>query len=238
MRSALACLGFKQRTENEERMFVPWHSGTKGDGTAPQVNGTRYFSFEELKRCTANFSKNNEIGVGDYNEVYKGHCTNGIVVAIKRARKLPFFDTKAFQSEIEVLTRVHHKNIVSLVGFCFEQSEQLLVYEYVSNRTLRDNLDGEGDMCLDWTKRLQIALDSARGLAYLHELANPLIIHGNVKSSNILLDENLHPKLTDFCASKLVYEKQNGHVSSQVRGTLGHVASGISGTLVSIRISC
>ncbi|KAJ4801807.1 Leucine-rich repeat protein kinase family protein [Rhynchospora pubera] len=164
-------------------------------------------------------------GKGGYGKVYKGYCSNGVVVAIRkrRAKKGYSWGRKEFESEIEVLSRVHHKNIVSLVGFCLEQGEQALVYEYMSKGTLRDNLAGKGRMHLDWKKRLQIALDSARGLAYLHELAYPLIIHRFVKPSNILLNENLNAKVTNFGLSKLVYEKQTGNVSSQGKGTLAHV---------------
>ncbi|KAJ4808564.1 Leucine-rich repeat protein kinase family protein [Rhynchospora pubera] len=196
MKSALASLGFKQTRKDAERAFVssPWHSVTKGDGTAPQLNSVRYFSFQELKQCTDNFSEINKIGAGLFGEVYKGYCTSGVVVAIKRASKKSILSGKDFQSEIEVLSRVHHKNIVSFLGFCFEQGEQLLVYEYISNGTLFNNLPGKGGIYLDWKQRLQIALDSARALAYLHELANPPIIHGHVKSGNILLDENHNAK--------------------------------------------
>ncbi|KAJ4761137.1 Leucine-rich repeat protein kinase family protein [Rhynchospora pubera] len=248
MISALARFGLKakqkredqslqKRTKDDEKDYAPWLSGTKGDGTAPQLNGTRYFSFKELKQCTNNFSENNEIGEGGYGKVYKGYCSNGVVVAIRRAKKGYSWGRKEFESEIEVLSRVHHKNIVSLVGFCLEQGEQALVYEYMSKGTLRDNLAGMfldiifsfcisfGKVVCIWTgkKRLQIALDSARGLAYLHELAYPLIIHRFVKPSNILLDENLNAKVTNFGLSKLVYEKQTGNVSSQGKGTLAHV---------------
>ncbi|KAJ3704848.1 hypothetical protein LUZ61_008553 [Rhynchospora tenuis] len=235
MRSVLARLGLKrkredpsllQRTKDDEvDYYAPWRSGTKGDGTAPQLNGARYFSFQELKQCTNNFSENNEIGEGGYGKVYKGYCSNGVIVAIRRAKKGYSWGRKEFESEIEVLSRVHHKNIVSLLGFCLEQGEQALVYEYISKGTLRDNLAGKGGMHLDWKKRLEIALDSARGLAYLHELAYPLIIHRFVKPSNILLDENLNAKVTNFGLSKLVSEEQTGNISSQGKGILAHVES-------------
>ncbi|KAJ4813595.1 protein kinase family protein [Rhynchospora pubera] len=222
MRSSLARLCFKQRRKDEDlQHFAPWYSSTKGDGTAPQLNDARYFSFEELKECTDNFSENNKIGADGYGKVYKGYCSNGVVVAIKRIRTLN--DRKEIESEIEVSSRVHHKNIVSLVGFCLEQGEMLLVYEYISKGSLRDNLVGKSGTYLDWKKRLQIALDSARALAYLHELATPLIIHRDVKSLNILLDENLNAKVADFVLSKMVSEKEKGHVSSQGRGILAQV---------------
>ncbi|KAJ3702801.1 hypothetical protein LUZ61_006506 [Rhynchospora tenuis] len=235
MRSALAQLGLKQRRKdedfnrrrkNEETVFDPiWHSGTKGDRTAPQLNGARYFSFEELKKYTDNFSENNKIDEDAFGKVYKGYCTDGLVVAVKRAKKDYLFSTKEFQIEIEVLSKIHHKSVSRLVGFCREQGEHVLVYEYISKGSLKDNLAGKGGMYLNWKKRLQIALDSARGLAYLHELANPPIIHGHVKSENIMLDENLNAKVADFGFSRLVIEMENEHVSSQVKRTLEYVES-------------
>ncbi|KAJ4782901.1 Leucine-rich repeat protein kinase family protein [Rhynchospora pubera] len=112
-----------------------------------------------------------------------GYLTDGVAVAIKRAAQGSMQGAQEFKYEIELLSRVHHKNLVGLVGFCYEHGEQLLVYEYISNGTLRENLLGKDGMYLDWRKRLQIALGAARGLAYLHELANPPIIHRDIKST-------------------------------------------------------
>lgn len=183
-------------------------------------------------------------------KVYKGKIANGQIAAIKRAQQGSMQGAAEFKNEIELLSRVHHKNLVSLVGFCYEQGEQMLVYEYIPNGTLRDNLmgilslslqlslpyyymllnedigfnhclsAGKGGMQLDWMKRLKIAIGSAKGLAYLHELANPPIIHRDIKSTNILLDESLTAKVADFGLSKLVSDTQKGHVSTQVKGTL------------------
>ncbi|XP_078148859.1 leucine-rich repeat receptor protein kinase HPCA1-like [Carex rostrata] len=203
--------------------FVSWGSGGKDDGTAPQLRGTKCFSSEELKKCTGNFSDKNEIGAGGYGKVYIGYLTNGLVVAIKRAKQGSMQGAQEFKNEIELLSRVHHKNLVSLVGFCYEQGEQMLVYEYISKGTLRENILGKGGKYLDWKMRLQIALGSARGLAYLHELADPPIIHRDIKSTNILLDENFNAKVADFGLSKLIADTQEGHVSTQVMGTLGYL---------------
>ncbi|KAL7237840.1 hypothetical protein ACSBR2_004030 [Camellia fascicularis] len=122
-----------------------------------------------------------------------------------------------FKSEIELLSRVHHKNIVSLVGFCFELDEQMLVYEYI--------LNGKLGIKLDWMRRLRIALGSARGLQYLHELANPTIIHRDVKTSNILLDECLNAKVFDFGLSKMkaIGDLEKDHITTQVKGTMGYM---------------
>ncbi|KAG0450883.1 hypothetical protein HPP92_026672 [Vanilla planifolia] len=155
--------------------------------------------------------------------VYRGTLSSGELVAIKRAQQGSMQGGREFKTEIELLSRVHHKNLVSLVGFCFEQGEQMLVYEYIPNGTLRENLMGRNGIQLDWVKRIKIALGSARGLAYLHELANPPIIHRDVKSTNILLDASLNAKVADFGLSKLVSDCEKGHISTQVKGTMGYL---------------
>ncbi|PIN22239.1 Tyrosine kinase [Handroanthus impetiginosus] len=128
-----------------------------------------------------------------------------------------------FKTEIELLSRVHHKNVVSLIGFCFEQAEQMLVYEYIANGTLKENLSGKIGIRLDWLRRLRIALGAARGVQYLHDLANPPIIHRDIKSNNILLDERLNAKVADFGLSKPMVESGRGHVTTQVKGTMGYL---------------
>ncbi|TYI39703.1 hypothetical protein ES332_A02G113000v1 [Gossypium tomentosum] len=203
--------------------FASWAPSGKDSGGAPQLKGARWFSYDELKKCTNNFSDSNELGYGGYGKVYKGTLSDGQSVAIKRAQHGSMQGGLEFKTEIELLSRVHHKNLVGLVGFCFDQGEQMLVYEFMANGTLRESLSGRSGIYLDWKRRLRISLGSARGLAYLHELANPPIIHRDIKSTNILLDENLTAKVADFGLSKLVSDSSKGHVSTQVKGTLGYL---------------
>ncbi|KAL4556396.1 hypothetical protein LXL04_039047 [Taraxacum kok-saghyz] len=204
--------------------FASWGLDNGSDvGGVPELKGARWCSFEELKRCTNNFSDVNLIGSGGYGQVYKGTLDSGHVVAIKRAQQGSLQGAHEFKTEIELLSRIHHKNLVALVGFCYEQGEQMLVYEYISNGTLKDNLSGKAGMRLDWVKRLRAALDSAKGLTYMHELANPPIIHRDIKSTNILLDDNLTAKVADFGLSKLLGDDSKGYVSTQVKGTLGYM---------------
>ncbi|KAF5736538.1 leucine-rich repeat receptor-like protein kinase [Tripterygium wilfordii] len=207
----------------QSKPFASWVPSGNDSGGAPQLKGARWFSYDELKKCTSNFSETNEIGSGGYGKVYKGMISDGQIVAIKRAQQGSMQGGLEFKTEIELLSRVHHKNLVGLVGFCFEQGEQMLVYEFMPNGTLRESLSGRSGIYLDWKRRLRIALGSARGLTYLHELANPPIIHRDVKSTNILLDENLTSKVADFGLSKLVQDATKGHVSTQVKGTLGYL---------------
>ncbi|TVU19944.1 hypothetical protein EJB05_36127 [Eragrostis curvula] len=209
----------KEITERTDP-FASWGVSQKDSGGAPQLKGARFFTIEELKNSTNNFS--DEIGSGGYGKVYKGTLGDGTRVAIKRAEPGSMQGVVEFKNEIELLSRVHHRNLVSLIGFCYQQGEQMLVYEYISNGTLRENLIVRGTY-LDWKKRLRIALGSARGLAYLHELADPPIIHRDIKSTNILLDDSLKAKVADFGLSKLVADTQKGHVSTQVKGTLGYL---------------
>ncbi|KAG6627188.1 leucine-rich repeat receptor protein kinase HPCA1-like isoform X2 [Carya illinoinensis] len=204
--------------------FGSWtSSGNDCSGVAPQLKGARWFSYDELRKCTNNFAERNEIGSGAFGKVYRGLLSDGLVVAIKRAQQGSTQGLLEFKTEIELLSRVHHKNLVGLVGFCFEQGEQMLIYEFMPNGTIRDSLSGKSGIYLDWNRRLYVALGSATGLAYLHEHANPPIIHRDVKSTNILLDENLTAKVADFGLSKLVSDTLNGHVSTQVKGTMGYL---------------
>ncbi|WOL06826.1 putative leucine-rich repeat receptor-like protein kinase [Canna indica] len=209
---------------NLNNPFASWGSaGGEDAGDAPQLRLARCFSLEEMKKFTDDFSEDNKIGSGGYGKVYKGMLSDGQIVAIKRSQKDSTQGGLEFKTEVEMLSRVHHRNLVELIGFCFEKGERMLIYEYVSNGTLTENLSGRSNMQLDWKRRLYITLDSARGLAYLHELAKPPIIHRDVKSSNILLDDNLNAKVADFGLSMLVSDSEKNHVSTTVKGTLGYL---------------
>ncbi|CAM6104826.1 unnamed protein product [Calypogeia fissa] len=216
----------KMRADKAEtsRPFALWGATTKDGGEAPELKGARWFSLAELKKATNNFSEANEIGAGGYGKVYKAELQNGRVVAVKRADQSSVQGAAEFKNEIELLSRVHHRNLVGLVGFCYEQGEQALVYEFVPNGTLREHLLGFFEKPLSWDMRVGIALGSAKGLTYLHESANPPIIHRDIKSGNILLDETMTAKVADFGLSKLAQTNQDkAHISTQVKGTLGYL---------------
>ncbi|KAK9669756.1 hypothetical protein RND81_13G152500 [Saponaria officinalis] len=189
-----------------------------------QLTGSRLFSFDEIKKITSNFSQANEIGSGSYGKVYRGTLATGQLVAVKRAEQQGSTNGGLeFKTEIELLSRVHHKNLVSLLGFCLEKDELILVYEFVPNGTLKGSLSGTSGIYLDWRRRVRVALGAARGLAYLHELANPPIIHRDIKSNNILLDENLSAKVSDFGLSKSFADGGKGHMTTEVKGTMGYL---------------
>ncbi|KAL8205972.1 hypothetical protein R6Q57_009523 [Mikania cordata] len=214
--------GRAERATIKNTPFASWDPD-KGSGDRPQLKGARSFTFEELKACTNNFATAANIGSGGYGMVYRGNLPNRQLVAIKRAQQGSTQGGLEFKTEIELLSRVHHKNLVSLVGFCFDAGEQMLVYEYVVNGTLKDSLSGRTGIKLDWMRRLKITLGAARGLHYLHELADPPIIHRDVKSTNILLDERLNAKVADFGLSKPLGEAGQTHVTTQVKGTMGYM---------------
>ncbi|XP_057541931.1 leucine-rich repeat receptor protein kinase HPCA1-like [Amaranthus tricolor] len=192
------------------------------NSSALQLPGSRLFSLEEVKKLTNNFSEASAIGSGGFGKVYKGALANGLLVAVKRANHESKHGSFQFKAEIELLTRVHHKNLVRLLGFCLER-ELILIYEYVPNGTLKESLSGTSGIRLDWKRRIQVALDAARGLAYLHELASQPFVHRDIKSTNILLDENLNAKVSDFGLSKPMNDGGRGYITTEVKGTMGYL---------------
>ncbi|KAM0874361.1 hypothetical protein ACQ4PT_037471 [Festuca glaucescens] len=203
--------------------FASWGSATEDIGEAPKLKSARVFTLEELKLSTNDFREINAIGAGGYGTVYRGKLMDGQFIAIKRSKQGSMQGGLEFKTEIELLSRVHHKNLVGLVGFCFDKGERMLVYEFISNGTLSESLYGIKGVQLDWSTRLKIALDSARGLAYLHDHANPPIIHRDVKSTNILLDAKMTAKVADFGLSLLVSDSEEGELCTNVKGTLGYL---------------
>ncbi|XP_048420196.1 leucine-rich repeat receptor protein kinase HPCA1-like [Pyrus x bretschneideri] len=223
----LALLGFyalhlKRQANDQWSRSMPL-TGTYSSARSPDLKGARLFSFEELRKYSNGFSDANDVGSGGYGKVYRGVLPSGQMVAIKRSNRESMQGGPEFKAEVELLSRVHHKNLVSLVGFCLEQGEQILVYEYVPNGDLFGILSGRSGIRLDWMRRLKVILGAARGLAYLHEHANPPIIHRDIKSNNILLDKDLTAKVADFGLSKSMPDSGTDHISTQVKGTLGYL---------------
>ncbi|XP_020554511.1 probable LRR receptor-like serine/threonine-protein kinase At1g56140 [Sesamum indicum] len=183
------------------------------------------FSYSELKTATDDFSPDNKLGEGGFGPVYKGKLEDGRVVAVKQLSMASHQGKSQFVAEIATISAVQHRNLVKLYGCCIEGDKRLLVYEYLENKSLDHLLFGtEGkSLYLDWATRFDICLGVARGLAYLHEESRLRIVHRDVKASNILLDSDLTPKISDFGLAKL-YDDKKTHISTRVAGTIGYLA--------------
>ncbi|XP_010549936.1 PREDICTED: protein NSP-INTERACTING KINASE 1 [Tarenaya hassleriana] len=194
------------------------------DGHHEEVSlgNLRRFSFRELQISTHNFSSKNLLGKGGYGNVYKGILADGTVVAVKRLKDGNALGGEIqFQTEVEMISLAVHRNLLRLFGFCITPAEKLLVYPYMSNGSVASRLKGKP--VLDWSTRKRIAIGAARGLVYLHEQCDPKIIHRDVKAANILLDDYCEAVVGDFGLAKLL-DHQDSHVTTAVRGTVGHIA--------------
>ncbi|KAL0321306.1 UNVERIFIED_CONTAM: putative LRR receptor-like serine/threonine-protein kinase [Sesamum radiatum] len=189
------------------------------------IGHLKRFSLRELQIATSNFNPKNILGQGGFGVVYKGILPNKAVVAVKRLKDPSFTGEVQFQTEVEMIGLALHRNLLRLYGFCMTPEEKLLVYPYMPNGSVADRLrdPGQEKPTLDWSKRMRIAVGASRGLLYLHEQCNPKIIHRDVKAANILLDESFEAVVGDFGLAKLL-DPRDSHVTTAVRGTVGHIA--------------
>ncbi|KAH7424269.1 hypothetical protein KP509_11G000200 [Ceratopteris richardii] len=218
-------------TLNESSISGSFSIGSKSYATSPgkpvqKFQGGRPFSFAELSKATEKFSPACKIGQGGFGAVYKGKLSDGSIVAIKRAKKKSY-DARLcneFETEVRMLLAVDHLNLVKFIGYLEENEERILVVEYVPNGNLREHLDGVHGVTLDLGMRLDICIDVAHALTYLHMYAGNPIIHRDVKPSNILLTEKFRAKVADFGFSRMgPLEIGETHVSTQVKGTAGYL---------------
>ncbi|KAK3012721.1 hypothetical protein RJ639_008795 [Escallonia herrerae] len=186
------------------------------------LGNLRSFVFKELQHATDNFSSKNILGAGGFGNVYKGKLGDGTMVAVKRLKDVTGTAGESqFRTELELISMAVHRNLLRLIGYCATSNERLLVYPYMSNGSVASKLRGKP--VLDWNARKRIAIGAARGLLYLHEQCDPKIIHRDVKAANVLLDDYCEAIVGDFGLAKLL-DHAESHVTTAVRGTVGHIA--------------
>ncbi|XP_017981779.1 PREDICTED: probable serine/threonine-protein kinase At1g01540 [Theobroma cacao] len=191
----------------------------------PHLGWGHWYTLRELEESTNGFAAENVIGEGGYGIVYRGVLEDNTKVAVKNLLNNRGQAEKEFKVEVEAIGRVRHKNLVRLLGYCAEGAQRMLVYEYVDNGNLEQWLHGDVGPCspLTWEIRMNIVLGTAKGLTYLHEGLEPKVVHRDIKSSNILLDKQWNPKVSDFGLAKLLGSERS-YVTTRVMGTFGYVA--------------
>ncbi|KAL3810558.1 hypothetical protein ACJIZ3_000681 [Penstemon smallii] len=216
-------LGFLVWRRNEKRrQFMLNINPDVQEEDLIRLGNLRIFSFKELLHATNHFSSKNILGAGGFGNVYRGKLGDGTIVAVKRLKDLTGTTGESqFRTELEMISLAVHRNLLRIIGYCATPNERLLVYPYMSNGSVASRLRGKP--ALDWNTRKRIAIGAARGLLYLHEQCDPKIIHRDVKAANVLLDDYCEAVVGDFGLAKLL-DHAESHVTTAVRGTVGHIA--------------
>ncbi|CAO2823059.1 unnamed protein product [Amaranthus hypochondriacus] len=210
------------RREKQSRRFMMKINADTQELGQIRLGNLRTFTFKELHNATDGFSSKNILGSGGFGNVYRGKLPDGSMVAVKRLKDTCGTSGESqFQTELELISLAVHRNLLRLIGFCATPNERLLVYPYMSNGSVASRLKGKPP--LDWNTRKRIAIGAARGLLYLHEQCDPKIIHRDVKAANVLLDDCYEAIVGDFGLAKLL-DHGDSHVTTAVRGTVGHIA--------------
>ncbi|KAJ3699876.1 hypothetical protein LUZ61_003581 [Rhynchospora tenuis] len=207
MCSRLGCCGEEEHnsaSEEEAGLLGPDNPAQRDGPVPPDLENLVAFSFKDLKDATENFSISTQVGVGGFGAVYRGQLSDGRLVAVKRCKVQKVSDRDfVFKAELKTQGKAQHGNVVSLIGYCIENNERIIVFEYMAEKDLYGHLHPElcqkkSQLFESWKLRVKVLLDAARGIHYLHQEANPRIIHRDIKSSNILLNETWDAKISDF----------------------------------------
>ncbi|XP_010539590.1 PREDICTED: putative serine/threonine-protein kinase [Tarenaya hassleriana] len=216
----MGCFSFFNRKRDDM-------SEADGEITVAEPLNVKIYSYKELRHATDNFSVENKIGEGGFGSVYKGRLKDGKIAAIKVLSTESRQGVREFLTEINVISEIQHENLVELYGCCVEGNHRILVYNYLENNSLDKTLLAGGyswnGMQFDWRTRVRICIGIAKGLAFLHEEVRPYVVHRDIKASNILLDRDLSPKISDFGLARLIPPNMT-HVSTRVAGTIGYLA--------------
>eukprot|EP00258_Populus_trichocarpa_P009884 XP_002316869.3 cold-responsive protein kinase 1 isoform X2 [Populus trichocarpa] len=198
---------------------------TEVDDEVSWAQNTCSYTYRELRMATDNFNPANKVGEGGFGSVYKGMLKDGTMAAVKVLSAESRQGLKEFLTEIKVIADIEHNNLVKLYGYCAEGNHRILVYGYLKNNSLAQTLLGGGhsNIQFNWPTRRKICIGVARGLAFLHEEVQPHIVHRDIKASNVLLDDELEPKISDFGLAKL-FPANLTHISTNVAGTAGYLA--------------
>ncbi|PIA30497.1 hypothetical protein AQUCO_05500050v1 [Aquilegia coerulea] len=210
---------FRRKVSSPNKRFVEVDEEVSG------ISNVIMYTYKEMCIATGDFSPANKIGEGGFGSVFKGKLKNGTLVAVKVLSAWSRQGVREFITEINVISDIEHENLVQLHGCCVEENHRILVYGYLENNSLARTLLGGGHSSIhfDWKMRSKLCIGIARGLAFLHEEVRPHIIHRDIKASNILLDKDLNPKISDFGLAKLIPANMT-HVSTRVAGTIGYLA--------------
>ncbi|KAM1032285.1 hypothetical protein ACFX2I_035883 [Malus domestica] len=226
-RSALASAG-ENRTTLENEMLIFMKSKRHHDFSV--------FSYSSIVAATRNFAEENKLGQGGFGPVYKGKLATGQEIAVKRLSKCSGQGTSEFKNELILIYELQHTNLVHLFGFCIHGEEMMLIYEYLQNKSLDHFLfDPIRGLLLDWKKRFSILEGIAQGLLYLHKYSRKKVIHRDVKASNILLDENMNPKISDFGMARIFTQNELEANTRKVAGTLGYMPPESVGGIISVK---
>ncbi|PNT74980.1 hypothetical protein BRADI_1g25680v3 [Brachypodium distachyon] len=217
----LVCFGVWSSRRHQRLSSLPYSRNWE---SAPSIN-LSFLGLSTLEIATENFAERNKLGEGGFGAVYKGALPDGQEIAVKRLSQGSAQGIGELKTELILVAKLQHKNLVRLIGVCLEEHEKLVIYEYMPNRSLDTILfDPEKSKDLDWGKRLKIINGIARGLQYVHEDSQLKIIHRDLKASNVLLDSDLNPKISDFGLARLCQGDQSKDVTNRVVGTFGYMA--------------